>query len=408
MKHSLLLFIFTLLFTACGSEKSTTPTQENSADIDRNIYYGDIQNDEILNIDIKTMKLVSTQKSNGTYPYEITNGYDDDLLILNRKDTTVGVIKNDSISTQSTLDFSPRSLALNSGQKLILASSTSHPAHTLLTENSLFYSDSDYQVPTSYGGENATGHPIWVNEIYFLLLDRTESSIELYKVGSSDIIAKLHTSSSVHHLIKQEGFYYGTLEGIRGQTSPGIVKFKIAYEKFEEVKEQLVSNFNSVPKDFKSDSWGFHHLSLHPDGKHLYAGSYEGNVFVFNTFDLSLADSFKAGTGAGHFLFYHDSLIVTNHYDTFKSFYNSSNPKNNTLIKHLSFSELAVSDKIMQSHTSHIVDDFLYFTYNSETKSTFYKILLDDFTIAGALEFEGKYLVMGTLKSSVNSAFSDM
>jgi len=410
MKNGFLLLLVSLLLVSCGSEQNKTPLQalSNDGDLDKHIYYGDIENNEVIHIDTENMRLVSVQKSSGDTPYEITNGYDDTLFVINRKGTQVDVLEDDILTESINLDFSPRSIILNSEQKLALVSSTTAPAESLLKTGSLLYSDSSYKKPVSFGGSYATGHPIWVNDSYFLLLDRTESAIELYKVGDTKVISKLKTSSAVHHLVKKNGIFYGTLEGIQGSTSPGILKFKISYEKFIQVQEQLIADFDNLPKDFKSETWGFHHLAIHPDGKHIYTGSYEGNIFVLDAKTLALVDTFKAGRGAGHFLFYRDTLIVTNHHDTFKSFYDVSKPYHNTLIKNLSLAKKRTKNKIMQSHTSHIVDGYLYFTMNSDQGSIFYKISLDDYTVVDSLNLGKRYCVMGTLKSRIHLVFSSM
>ena len=397
----------TTIFMACGGSGGMG-SGVLEADIDRNIYYGDIANDEILNIDIKSMQLRFVLKSTGTYPYEVASGYDEELLILNRRDSNIGRINDDKVKAQVELAFSPRSIALNPNQKAVLVSSSNAPAALILDKTSTIYSDSSYVIPTSYGGTNATGHPFWINDSYFLLLDRTQSAMELYTIGNTNPIAKLETSSGVHHVVKNGDYFYGTLEGERGKTSPGIIKFKIAFEKFEDVTEKLMDTFQNLPSDFNASTWGFHHFAFHHDNKHLYVGSYEGNVFVLDSSDLSLVDTFKAGKGAGHFVFHHDTLIITNHYDTFKSFYNVKNPLDNKLIKHLSLGSTPVKDKIMQSHTSHIVDDYLYFMYNDATQTIFYKVSLLDYTISNSLVFEGRYCVMGALKSTENSSPTGM
>ena len=398
--------IILIILSGCSAEDSSSTGTPVISD-NSYIYYGDIKNNEIVKIDFKNMKLVSYQKSSGIYPYEIANGFDNELLILNRDDTNIGILKDDVIESQYTLSFKPRSISLNRDKKTILLSSSSEAAMALLPQNNI-YSDSEYKTPISFGGSGATGHPIWVNENYFLLLDRTENSIELYNTNSSEIVAKLFTSSSVHHLKYHNGFYYGTLEGIKDKSSPGIIKFKIAYEKFESVQESLVSDFNDIADDFKSSSWGFHHFAFHPDGEHIYSGSYEGNVFVFDVESLSIVDSFKSGRGVGHFTFFNNTLITTNHYDNFKSFYDASNPLKNTLIKELKFSQNRVDGIIMQSHTTHIIDKNLYFTYNTDEYSRFYKISLDDYTIVDFVELPQRYCVMGTPPSTINQYTSSM
>ena len=403
LKISLLLFTL-LSFNACSINNdngsgSATPSKEVQSDY---IFYGDINNNDVLKINYKTMELNNTIHSNGVYPYEIANGFDNELLVLNRGDTNIGLLNNSEVTGTYTLEFQPRSISLNRTSKTILLCSSSDPYSQIIADT-LIYSDSEYKEPNSFGGKGATGHPLWINEKYFFLLDRTENSIELYEVGTAAPVAKLQTSSSVHQLQKQGDYFYGTLEGVREGVSPGIVKFKIAYAKFENVNESLLSDFNNLPVDFNSTTWGFHHFSFHPDGKYLYTGSYEGNVFVFDTVNLKLVDSFKAGLGVGHFKFYQNTLITTNHFDTFKSVYDAIDPLHNKFIKNVSLSKTRVTGKIMQSHTSFIVGDNLYFTYNVADESRLYKMSLVDYKVE-YLSLPTSYCVMGVLEKTIGEA----
>ena len=402
LKTSLVVFTL-LLFSGCGSSGSGGDSEVSGVQSDY-IFYGDINNNDVLKINYKTMELNKTIHSNGIYPYEIANGFDNSLLVINRGDTNIGVLNNNEISSVYPLSFQPRSISLNRATKDILISSSSDP-YTKLLSSSVVYSDSEYKNPHSFGGSGATGHPYWINEKYFFLLDRTENSIEVYVVGSSTPVSKLQTSSSVHHLIKKGDYFYGTLEGERGGVSPGIIKFKIAYAKFENVSESLVSSYKNLPQDFNTTTWGFHHFAFHPDGQHIYSGSYEGNVFVFDKDSLKIVDTFKAGRGVGHFKFYKNTLITTNHYDTFKSIYDVSKATDNIFISdvNLSAASTRVDGLIMQSHTSFILDANLYFTYNVSDESRFYKMSLVDYSVE-YLELPTSYCVMGVLEKSVGQS----
>ncbi len=234
-----------------------------------------------------------------------------------------------------------------------------------------------------------------------IILHYPENSIELYHTGDTQVVSKLKTSSSVHILLKKDGYFYGTLEGVRDGVSPGIIKFKIAYGDFTEVRERLMSSFENLPSDFNTASWGFHHFAFHPSKDYLYTGSYEGNVFVLDTETLSLVDTFQSGRGLGHFKFYKDMLITTNHADNFKSFYDVSDPQHNKFIKNITFSDKREDGVIMQSHTSHIIDGNLYFTYNTAEESQFIKLDLEKLEVADKIELPQRRCVMGALQRSI-------
>ncbi len=368
------------------------------------LYYGDVNSDDIIMIDIETMKLKKTIASNGINPYEIAPALDGELFVLNRSDTTIGILNSttDTIDDEIPLDFYPRSIAINSNQNDILLTSTNLPEASIISSQSASasYTDSSYTTPLSYGGSTATGHPVWVDEEYFLLLDRTENTIELYHKDNHTPIDKLHISSSVHHVLSRNSLFYGISEGKQGVVSPAVVKFSVTDGKIILIKEQFLSSFEVLPSDFNTTSWGAHHGALHPSEDYIYVGSTEGNVFVLDLEKLSLVDLFKSGKGVGHFTFYNNTLITTNHYDNFKSFYDSTNPTDNKFINNLSFSKEIYSGITMQSHTSHIVDGKLYFMFNTDQDSILYKIDLEKFIILDSIVIEGAYCLMGSFVES--------
>jgi hypothetical protein len=365
------------------------------------LYYGDIINNDVIGLDLKLMQQVQTINSNGEYPYEIAQALHDELYILNRKDYVIGILDpiTNTIRKEIPLSFYPRSIKINLNDTLL--TSANEPAAAIITSDvaSTSYTDSSYKDPVSYGGSNATGHPVWVSTSEFLLLDRTENTLELYTKGSYTPVDKLHTKSSVHHILSKNGIFYGINEGEQNVVSPGIVKFTVSNGKINLISERLLSDLSGLPSDFLPATWGAHHGAFHPTKDYIYIGSAEGNVFVLDLQNLDLADTFKAGKGIGHFTFYNDMLITTNHYDTFKSFHDASDPTDHRFIKNLYFSDHIYDGITMQSHTTHIVDNKLYFMFNTDHDSTLYKVDLDTISIDQTIQLANRYCLMGSLVS---------
>ena len=364
------------------------------------LYYGNVNDDSVVLLDIENMQFKEAINSNGVNPYEISQALGDELYVINRSDYTIGILDTttDTIENEVALSFYPRSISINLND--ILLTSVNEPAAAIITSNtaSQSYTDSAYVAPVSFGGTNATGHPVWVDDNYFLLLDRTENTIELYQKDNNSPIDKLTTQSSVHHVMHKDGYYYGISEGEQGENpvSPGIVKFSVANGKITLAIERFFSDFSTLPSDFTSAAWGAHHGAFHPSSDHIYVGSAEGNVFVLDLAELTLADTFTSGKGVGHFAFYNNMLITTNHYDNFKSFYDAADPTNNKFIKELKFSDQIYPGITMQSHTTHIVEDKLYFMFNTGQNSTLYKVNLETITIEESLTLENAYCLMGS------------
>jgi len=409
--YGLVLSLF--LLAGCGDGDTIMETveetmtrddesMEKSETLSQVLYYGDIINDTVVALNIDRMMLDEVIDSNGHYPYEVALGFGTELFVINRKDYTIGVLEtvSNEIVQEIALDFYPRSVKINNTD--LFLTSANEPAGAVVTSNtaSASYSDSDYVEPVSYGGSNATGHPVWVDDTHFLLLDRTENTVELYEKDNFRPIDKFITKSSVHHVMLKDGIFYGVEEGEQNATSPGILKFSVVNGKINVLMERLLSDLSGLPDDFNAAGWGAHHAAFHPTEAYIYMGSTEGNVFVMDLENLNLVDTFKAGKGVGHITFHDNLLITTNHYDTFKSFYDASNPKSNTFLKNIYFGNRIYADTTMQSHTTHIVDNKMYFMYNTDHDSTLFEVNLDRLNIERKLTLLNHYCLMGSFMAS--------
>ena len=391
------LLMASLLIVGCNSDTSTSSakTQNNSQ-----LYYGDIQNDRVLVIDINTMSLEKTIDNTGQYPYEVTQLNAKQFVAINRKDYTLNIIEDKEIVKSIDLDFKPRSFVTNTKRTLI--SSVSEPSELLFSENftsSKKYSDSAYTTPKSYGGSYATGHPYWINESYFLLLDRCENAVELYSVDDTAPIDKLLTTTSVHHVVYVDKTYYGLMEGSTTKAL-GVVKFKIEFGKIKYVGERLMSDFS----DTNVSLMGGHHLAMHPDGKHLYVPSKEGVVYVLNSEDLSLVRTLKTGKGAGHILFSRVEdkvyMITTNHKDVYKSIFDVTDATKSVKLKDIYFDTKASEGITTQSHTTHVIGTNLYFMYNDANSSKLIEMSLKDLNVSRELVVPNNYSLMGAISNS--------
>ena len=407
MYKTLFSLFIALFFVACNSNSNSNSTASNVDDLkNAKLYYGDIKNNRVLVFNITAMELVDTIDGVGEYPYEVTKLSQKEIVSINRKDYGVALIdeRTNTITRSVPLDFKPRSLQLKDNH--ILVSSVSEPSELLFDRefsNGVKYGDSPYVDPTSYGGSYATGHPYWVNENYFLLLDRCEKAVELYKIGSGEPIDKLHTTTSVHHVIYEDGYYYGVMEG-DATTAPGILKFTIAYEKIKIIAQRLFSDFS----DTNVSDMGAHHLAMHPDGKHIFVPSREGVVYVIKSDDLSLVDTLTTGKGAGHILFSKVDkityMVTTNHKDIYKSIFDVSDIDNIKKLKDIYFDTEIPEGVTTQSHTTHAIGDRIYFTYNDANTTSLIELNLVDLNISRRLEIPNAQALMGTLVSSLEES----
>ncbi len=378
-------------------------------------YYGDYSGTRVFVIDVEKMKIEKIIEHTGAGPYETDQISATNAYVLNRDDTTINVVEfhENEITGTIPLNYKPRSIVPSPNGQFGLLTGKSEPWASVVDLNSHEihsdgYKDSNYATISDFGGGNATGHPYWLNDNQFLLLDRTENAIELYATNSATPSAKLHTSSSVHHVFKIDNDYYGVLEGKRGATSaeavsPGLVKFSVDEQTASLTlqQEKLIASYSGLPASFTPENWGAHHASLHPDGQHIYLGSYEGNLFVIDKDSLTLTDTVTAGLGLGHVAFIPEKnlAITTNHYAPYKTIIDVSNPAQNRIVKNLTVAntDTAGTGKRLQSHTSHTDPGKKFFYSVSSLDGKIYAIDLDRLEVARSATMSGAYPLMGAL-----------
>lgn len=170
-----------------------------------------------------------------------------------------------------------------------------------------------------FGGRLACGHEKWLPDNQrFFLLDRINRTISVYRVTDGVKVWSVNTPSSVHHLVNDRAtpsIWYAMCEGgPKALTPPSIMVieetsngFAVRHNEFLPVEAHMMSRMGS------------HHLDLHPNGVHIYAGSNEGETFVFDRSELRKRDTIPTGTGNGHTKFSPDGRLATtiNHTDKF-------------------------------------------------------------------------------------------
>lgn len=355
MKITFLSFIFIFLI-GCASNSNY-------------FYLGDRTSNSIIKVHEDSFKKLNNNiKTHGNDPYEIKSN-DNKIYAINREDYHISVYNQNSdnnieeLSHKIELPIKPRSAVFNN--ESILLSSTSNASLLLIDKKTQklvkTYSDGEGE-ELNYGGKYKSAHPTFVNKDRFILTDRSENALELYKSDSSHPISKLKLDTSVHHLIHFNGFFYGALEGKNHKNiAPGIIKIKIENDKLVLVKKLSFLNIkNKAIKELNKYSWGGHHLAIDKKNKKIYMGSKEGNVFIINSDDLSFYDIFLAGKGAGHIMLKDNMAIVTNHFDSFKTIYDIKTRRT----YNIHTNEIDKNKKYQQSHSSWYENYILTFVAN--------------------------------------------
>lgn len=371
-------------------------------------FYGDPMNEEVVVIDIETMRLLKRIPTNGENTYtvdKISDSYKK-IYAITRGSNSIEVINTETLENVKTIALKhfPRSCAFNSVLGLTLISGKDKPMSTLIDvekdEVVASVGKNCKTSPKDYGGGNATGHPFWFTKDKFALIDRADRTIFLYQVKKVNgcwkvsCLDKLYTPTSVHHFI-QRG-----LDDMDGGVDAGDIEYHTFYAvaeggspsggKAPQILEVILDNNKlSISREVTIDcgdekNLGVHHGTFHPDGVHIYLPSNEGRVHVINYHTMKVETTIKSGKGSGHVKFVpsRNIAVVTNHKDTFITIVDT---KHHTHIKDIKVSGESIHGTILQSHTSYLDKDEKYFYAFATDNGVFYKLDLETLEVVDEL-----------------------
>ena len=241
--------------------------------------------------------------------------------------------------------------------------------------------------PHDYGGSLATGHPLWVDNMRFFMLDRPSRQIQLWS-RSQGLISVLDTPTSVHHIFQApsgriSNVYFAVVEGNQDELlSPSILRFKIQEGQMIVTGESVLSEY--APFLLNPAVMGSHHADFHPDGIHIYVGSAEGHVFVINKNSMKIETMIDTGSGSGHTTFVpmYDRAFVTNHNDTYMTVINTVD---HTWLMNIEVAVSASSEYKSQAHTSSISPDGKYFYSAASHDGVFFEIDVENLVVSRQL-----------------------
>ena len=378
-------------------------------------FYGDFLSKDLYVVNLDKMKLTQTLKGGfGAYGAEpVGNKY---IVSLTRKDTSVDIVKVNSkkkkIVHTIELGYQPREVSSSPSKQYTVVSGRDIAAHTVFNADTgevIRHYNRDYKKVKirNFGGQNATGHPFFVNETQYLILDRAHKEIRLYDVDSG-LQDTLKTKTTMHHTLRKGKYLYIALEGsgsARKSVSPGILKLKI---KGKRIVKKDIAYFEKRPKLFSGkNGLGVHHINFHYDGKHIYAGSNNGLVYVVNSRSMKVVDSFKSGKGGGHTDFSpkYQRAMITNHKSTFITLVDVSNPRNNKIIKNIRVAR-HVKNETIQGHTQAFSDDENYFYGAATHDGKLFKVDVKNGHVLRKLKLDGAILEQGSMYQSPEGGFA--
>ena len=392
-------------------------------------YLSDNYNNEVVAFNPRTMEVVAKIPTVGEKPYPADRADVNHVYVSTRGSKSLDVIDNKELRIVKTisLDHYPRSVTCNKLFSLCVVSDRKAPGSSVIETKShkvvAKVGSGTETTPTDYGGSHATGHPFWVTNDKFLLLDRANRKIDLYKVSeqnekySANFINSLPVSSSVHHVLscpnsakmKDEYKMYVFFAISEGAPSEGIppslTRFNLTNNGLTDAKTVLMPTDN-----VEVSKMGSHHATFHPDGIHIYLGSNEGYTYVVNGETMSVSKIIETGKGNGHTTMVpsRNIAIATNHMDSFMTIMDLKNHKK---IKNIEVSGPSDGKRKMQSHTSSIdPENDQYFYTAASHEGRILEIDLDKLEISReiALEDPDSYPIQGVFVWGEDSGTNQM
>jgi len=217
-------------------------------------------------------------------------------------------LKNNKFVKKIRLPFRPRSAdAYNKKYNLVLLNSRDRPAGVLIDVKKLKIvgiagfnircsQDKPYPLPIKevydkvnnfdpnfkclpidFGGDQISGHPIWISSEAFVLIDRANRLLHVYEIKplkdgkfKTKLVQTIKTDTSLHQLIPESNdeknrVFYGMTEGNGAKNLvAGVYKFRVSNNRLQEL------GFIRLRYEDYFGTNG-HNLYITPDKKYLYA-----------------------------------------------------------------------------------------------------------------------------------------
>jgi DNA-binding beta-propeller fold protein YncE len=384
---------------------------DNIFGVENLAYYGDWDSNRIYIIDVDNMTLLTSVEGTGDGPYGIDQQGPNKAYALTRRTESLTVVDNYTLENKGLIELQhkPRSTNFNANTLLSLVSGGDKAMTSIIRIDmdkvTKVVGENVLTTPHDYGGSLSTGHPLWVSDTHFFMLDRAARQIQLWN-REGILLSVLDTPTSIHHIFQppastmaegEQNVFYAVIEGNRDeQISPGIIRFNISHNSLEQTAQVNLHDYDPVNLDIST--MGSHHADFHPDGTTIYMGSAEGHTFVIDKNTLSIVAMVDTGTGAGHttFLPMRNQAIITNHNATYMTVIDT---EDHAFVKNIEVATSASPDYKSQAHTSGVSLDMKYFYSAASHDGVFFRIDLDtwqvDKTYIGGNLLMGSYIWNG-------------
>jgi len=436
MKHN---FYFTWLFSALMLSSQAASAGVTAHDHVR-AFYGDKKDNTVVVVDVKKMQLIKKVATEGLTPYPVDRaGYLDKVYAITRGSSSMDVIDANTLENLGLLKLNhkPRSgESYNSRLGLALIAGADKPLTSVIdVVNDKVVAEAGTDQYTTQlrdnGGTISSGHPAWLSNDRFVVIDRANRLIQLWGIekiqqtNSLDytwevfLLDEMATPTAVHHMLhrntamlsnREKRIFYALAEGKSlisdgGPIAPAILEIRLSASDRLRLVDQI-----SLPGD--ASVMSSHHADFHPDGQHIYVGSSEGSLFVVDSISKSVISTIDTGLGTGHTRFVpaRNLAIVTNHYDTFVTVINT---ESHAKIKDIVVSRPQKNGEILQSHTNYVSPDSNYYYAFASDNGVFFEINLQKLKVnrrlhTGGVPVQGSFINWDSFSYSIVSSSTGM
>jgi len=379
---------------------------DNVYGVENLAYYGDWDSNRVYIIDVDSMTLVTSVENTGVGPYGIDQQGANKAYALTRKTESLTVVDNYTLENQGLIELQhkPRSTNFNANTLLSLVSGGDKAMTSIIRTDmdkvTKVVGENALATPHDFGGSLSTGHPLWVSNHHFFMLDRAARQIQLWN-REGQMLSAMNAATSTHHIFQppvstmgteDKNVFYAVVEGNQAeQISPGVIRFSIVNNSLQQTGQVDLHDYD--PENLDISTMGSHHADFHPNGVYIYIGSAEGHVFVINKNTLKIEAMVDTGAGAGHttFLPMRDQAIITNHNSTYMTVIDTVNHR---FVRNVEVASSASPDYKSQAHTSGVSLDMKYFYSAASHDGVFFSIDLDTWQVSKT--YIGGNLLMGS------------
>jgi len=393
-------------FRQPGYVNQDTYITENIYGVDNLAYYGDWDSNRVYIIDVDNMVLLKTVENTGDGPYGIDQQGPNKAYALTRKTESLTAVDNYTIENDGVIELQhkPRSTNFNANTLLSLVSGGDKAMTSIIRTDmdkvTKVMGENVLTTPHDFGGSLSTGHPLWVSDHHFFMLDRAAREVQLWN-RAGDKLSVLNTPTSVHHIfqpavstmaLEDKNVFYAVVEGNQSENiSPGVIRFEIRKNSLHQTAQVNLHDYD--PLNLDVTKMGSHHADFDPDGLNIYIGSAEGHVFVIDKNTMQIKAMVDAGAGAGHttFLPMRNQAVITNHNARYMSVIDT---QTHELLRTVEVASSASPDYKSQAHTSGVSLDMKYFYSAASHDGMFFRIDLDTWEVSKT--YIGGNILMGS------------